>query len=429
MRGGTGGTRYSLNLGYLATEGINALEGNNPDKDGYERASASASLRQRLWAGGEARLHFLRAQGTTEYDSSSDPASDYEDEIVQQSVSGSLRQTVSQAWQARLRVGESRDESEIRQDGSRTDFYDTRRQEASWTNNLYVTGSQEVVLGADYRDDRVDSSQDFAEESRYNQAVFGQWLGSWNPLEMALGLRYDDNEAYGEHTTGNANLGYRLSESLKLVASYGTAFKAPTFNELYFPGFGNPDLEPEESRSGELGLEGRTQLGTWEIRVFETRIDQLIVNADTNGDGWVDTPVNLGEARIRGGELAADLARGGWRARPSVSYLDPEDLETGNQLPRRAKVSGSLDVRKRLGSRFSLGGTVVAKGRRYDGVENTEAQEMPAYGLLHLRGSYAFADAWRVRLKASNVLDEDYETAKGYNTPGRTFLVSLSYGG
>jgi vitamin B12 transporter len=429
VRGGTDGTRYSLNLGYVATEGINALEDNNPDEDGYERASASASLRQQVWSGGEAELKFMRAQGTTEYDNSFDPNGDYEDEFVQQSVAGTLSQTVSDAWRSRIRVGESRDESEINVDGSRTDFYDTRRLEASWRNNLYLTGTQEAVLGLDYRDDRVDSNRDYAEDSRSNKAVYGQWQGSWDPLAAGLSLRFDDNEAYGEHTTGNADLGYRLSDGLKLVASYGTAFKAPTFNELFYPGFSNPDLEAEESRSGEVGLEGRFALGSWELRAFETRIEQLIVNADTDGDGFVDTPVNLGEARIRGMELGADLGMAGWRVRPSASYLDPEDTDSGNQLPRRAKFSGNLDIQKRLGERLSLGATVVAKGKRYDGVENTEAQEMPAYGLLHLRASYAFADSWQVRFKANNVLEEDYESAKGYNTLGRTFFASLSYGG
>ena len=215
------------------------------------------------------------------------------------------------------------------------------------------------------------------------------------------------------------------------MASYGTAFKAPTFNDLYWPAgrfgfFGNPDLEPEESRSAELGVEGRTGWGSWEFRIFETRVQELIVFADTNNDGWVDTPVNLGEAQIRGAELSADLAGGGWRVRPSVTYLEPEDEETGNLLPRRAEKSGSLDVQRTWAGRWTLGGTVLAKSKRYDDAANTE--EMPAYGLLHLRGSYAFAEAWRLRLEANNVLDEDYQTTKGFNSLGRTFFVSLSYG-
>ncbi|MFP4615124.1 MAG: TonB-dependent receptor domain-containing protein [Thiohalorhabdus sp.] len=437
VRGGSADTRYSLGLDHVATEGIDALDGGNPDHDGYERTAASASLEQELWAGGEVGLDFMRAEGVTEYDSPSEPDADQEDEIVQQSAAATFRQSVGAVWDTRLRVGESRDESEILKDGERTDFHGTRRQEASWSNSLYVTDFQELVLGADFREDRLDydleSGGEYAEDSRYNRAAFGQWLADWRPVEVGLGLRHDDNEAYGAHTTGNANLGFRLAERLKLVASYGTAFKAPTFNDLYWPDgrfgfFGNPDLKPEESRTAELGLEGRAGWGSWELRAFETRVEELIVNVDTNNDGWVDTPENLAEARIRGAELSADLHKGGWRVRPSVTYLEPEDEETGNQLPRRAKASGTLDVQKTWTDRWAFGGTVEAKGKRYDGVENTDEQEMPGYALLHLRGSRALGDAWRLEVEANNVLDKDYERVQGYNTHGREFFVSLSYG-
>lgn len=433
VSGGSDRTRFSMSLDHVATDGIDAQDGGNPDDDGYERTSVSASLEQELWSGAEVGLDFLRAEGTTEYDNSFDPVGvDHSDEIVQQSLAARFQQSIGNSWDTRLRVGESRDESDILKDGQRTDFYETRRREASWTNSLYVTNYQELVLGADYREDRVDSSRDYVEDSRYNQAVFGQWLADWRFVEAGIGLRYDDNEAFGSHTTGNANLGFRLAQGVKLVASYGTAFKAPTFNDLYWPSTpffsGNPDLEPEESRSAEIGLEGRTDWGTWELRAFETRVDELIVNADTNGDGFVDTPLNLNEARIRGAEMAADLSGAGWRVRPSVSYLQPEDEKTGNQLPQRAKGSGTLDVQKRWADQFSLGGTLVAKGKRYSGVENTDDQELPGYALLHLRGSQALGQDWRLNLKANNVLDKDYQTVKGYNALGRTYFVSLSYG-
>ncbi|KPV39063.1 hypothetical protein AN478_12170 [Thiohalorhabdus denitrificans] len=428
VRGGSAGTRYSLGLDHVATEGIDVQDGGNPDHDGYERTSASASLKQQLWTGAEAGLDFMRAEGTTEFDRSWEPDIDHEDEIVQQSAAATFLQSMGAVWDTRLRVGEGRDESEIFKDGQRTDFYETRRLEGSWTNSFYVTDYQELVLGADYQQDQVDSSRDYAADSRYNRAVFAQWLADWRPVEVGLGLRHDDNEAYGEHTTGNANLGFRLSEGLKLVASYGTAFKAPTFNQLYYPGFSNPGLKPEESRSTELGLEGRAGWGSWELRVFETRVEDLIVNVDTNEDGWVDTPVNLAEARIRGAELSADLNKGGWRVRPAVTYLEPEDEETGNQLPRRAKASGALDIQKTWADRWAFGGTVVAKGPRYDRVDNTDEQEMPGYALLHLRGSRSLGSVWRLKVEANNILDKDYELAQGYNTHGREFFVSLSYG-
>ena len=64
---------------------------------------------------------------------------------------------------------------------------------------------------------------------------------------------------------------------MRLLASYGTAFKAPSFNELYFPFFGNPDLDPEQSRSAELGVSGELQGRNWSVNAYQTDVDDLIV--------------------------------------------------------------------------------------------------------------------------------------------------------
>ena len=290
LRGGSGGTRYSANVSYLDSEWINVQEGNNPDDDGYENASASVSLTQYVGETGEVGLSALRAEGTSEYDgdypSSYDPANpiDYETDFVEQSAQLHYRQMIGSVWRTTLQAGESRDEQDYLEDGNQTAHYDTRRTEGSWENQFFLTRSQELLIGADYRLDRVDaggedflgnpwdSSTDFEEDSRENRAVFANW--NWDPerFQAQLGLRYDDNEAYGDHTTGDVTLGYRFMEGLRLVGSYGTAFKAPTFNQLYSPllgGYGNPELDAETSESKEIGLLGDHDWGSWEIRAFD----------------------------------------------------------------------------------------------------------------------------------------------------------------
>lgn len=444
LRGGSDGTRYSANLSYLESEWINVQEGNNPDDDGYENASASVSLEQDVGEGGSLKLSGLHAEGTSEYDGDYpayyDPnnPTDYETDFVEQSAQIRYGHMIGSLWRTTVQFGESRDEQDYLEDGEQTAHYDTRRTEGSWENQFFPTGNQEVLIGADYRLDRVDaagedffgnpwdSSSDFREDNRENRAVFGNW--SWNPesFQGQLGLRYDDNEAYGDHTTGDVTLGYRLTQELRLVGSYGTAFKAPTFNQLYSPllgGYGNPDLEAETSQTKEVGLLGDHSWGSWEIRTYETQIQDLIQTVST-GTGTYEAR-NVEDARIRGLELSAEVSQRGWRIRPSLTFLDPENENSANQLARRAEQTAKMDVQRQW-DHWSLGGSVFAQSERYNDADNTE--ELAGYGLVNLRGGYRFADSWQIRAKANNLLDKDYQTAKGYNQPGRNYFVSLSYG-
>jgi vitamin B12 transporter len=430
VSGGAGGTTFSVNLSRFATDGIDAQEGGEPDDDGYDNNSASLSLGQELWQGGRAEFSFLRAEGTNEFDGSSVNETDF----IQQSAQARFEQTVNAYWDTSLQFGESRDEADNFLNGSRQSFFDTRRLEGTWKNHIFPSRHQEIVLGVDYRLDKVDaagedllgnpwsSSSDFGNDSRENRAGFGRWSWKGERFQTQLGLRYDDNENFGSHTNGDVTLGYRLNKALRLTASYGTAFKAPTFNELYFPGFGNPDLEAETSRSAEIGLLGNAEWGTWEIRTFQTEIDDLIDFRSTP-DGFM--PINVEEAEIRGLELAAKVRRNGWQVRPSLTFLDPENANTRNQLRRRAEQTFKLDVQRRWAN-WTLGGDVLAKSERYDDADNTE--RLGGYGLVNLRAAYRVNDRWQLQVKGNNVLDKEYQTALGYNSLGRTVFASVSYG-
>jgi outer membrane cobalamin receptor len=113
------------------------------------------------------------------------------------------------------------------------------------------------------------------------------------------------------------------------VAQYGTAFRAPTFNELYYPFFGNPTLEPEESRSAELAARGQAGGVHWRVSLFDTHIDDLI-GFDANY-----APANIDKARILGVETGATLAVRDWTVEAGLTFLDPESsagFTDGNQL-------------------------------------------------------------------------------------------------
>jgi vitamin B12 transporter len=365
----------------------------------------------------------MRAWGTNEYDGFQ-AGSDYETDYVEQSVQAGYRQSVNRYWETDIQLGEARDEAANLTDGARTSVFDTRRLEATWENRFFPAPGHTLLAGIDLRDDRIDSTTQYAEDSRYNRAAFGHWSWQGERLGIEAGLRHDDNEAYGAHTTGDLGIGYRLLPELRATASYGTAFKAPTFNQLYFPGFGNPSLDAETSATAELGLLGRHGWGTWELRAFDTRIADLIQTVQVAQ--FTYRARNVSEARIRGLEASADMRLDGWRIRPSGTVLDAENEDTGNELARRAPATVKLDVERRLGP-WTLGGSVIAKDARYDDADNTD--RLGGYGLLGLRAAYRIGDKWRIRVSGSNVLDKAYEPVGGYNALGRTVEATLSYGG
>jgi len=236
-------------------------------------------------------------------------------------------------------------------------------------------------------------------------------------------VRRDDNDQFGGHTTGSLAWGLDFEHGFRLTASAGTAFKAPTFNELYFPFYGNPDLRPEESDSVDVGLAQRSDAWHWQLDAYQTHIDDLIVY-----DISLFMANNLEEARIRGAELTGGVTWAEWDFNASASYVDPRNRSTGDNfdkvLPRRSRATGRIDVDRVFGD-WRIGATLLGEGRRYDDVANT--LEVGGFSTFDLRAEWRLADAWTLQARASNVFDHDYQTAAYYAQAGREFGLTLRY--
>ncbi len=325
-------------------------------------------------------------------------------------------------WRMSLSGGRSRDLSDNFFNGAFNSTFDTERRSASWQNDFALAAQHRLTLGADWLDDRVDGTTAFPVDSRDNAAGFGQYQGRFGEHDITLAARRDHNQQFGGHTTGSVAWGYRFSPTLRLMASWGSAFKAPTFNELYFPFFGNPNLKPEESDSFELGISGEHAAVAWSLNAYQTNIDQLIgFDASFN-------PVNVDKARIRGLEAVASTRLAGWDLAGNLSALEPEntghDANRGNQLPRRAKLMGRLDADRAMGA-WRLGASVYGEGRRYDDLANTHP--LGAYMTLDLRAAYAVHRDWTLEGKLANLLDKDYQTARLFNQDGRNVMFTVRY--
>ncbi len=426
VSGGPGNGWFSLHAGEFATRGINATRRSNPvfepDRDAYDNTYGSIRTGYRLAPGTEVELYAWRATGNTEFDS---PGFSDETDFRQNLGAVRLQSRVTPTWTTRLQAGVSEDKTfNFRADGAATPSrFDTQRRIRAWQNDFSLSDRALLTLGYDQQEDRVTSTANLLKNSRDNHAWFGVYQAELASHSLQASLRRDDNEQFGRHDTGSLAYGYALSPRYRLYASYGTAFRAPTFVDLYWPdpvfSTGNPNLRPEESRSVELGLAGRSAPLHWTLNLFHTRIENLIVLT-----GPTFLPDNLSQAAVDGVELGAATTVDPWHVAANVTLLDPRNTDSGKYLQRRSRQAARLDVDRQLG-KARLGATLLAEGARYDDPANQV--RLTGYALLNLRAEWTLSRDWRLAARAENILDKDYETVAGYNTLGRSVFVSVLY--
>jgi vitamin B12 transporter len=415
-------TSYSINAGYLSTDGFDSLQSNNNDEDGYENASLSANIKQELSNTSSLAFNFLHATGTNEYDSSYYPSAFMESDFTQ--TSGGITYTAApmKSWELILKASQSHDKNENFQNNVDTGVFITDRDMYSWQNNFTFSDDLILTAGVDFQKDKVSSSTTtYDKTSRDNTGYYvqQQWLGNKNDLTAAL--RLDDNQTFGNKTTGNIAWGHSFANATKIITSYGTAFKAPTFNDLYWPdtgfGGGNPNLKPEESNTTEIELRKKHAWGKTSVSVYNTQIENLI-------SGW--PPVNVNKAEISGIEIRLSTNIFGWETKAEYALLDPRDTVTDKILQYRSQQTLRIDMDKKAG-KWSTGMSFIGQGYRFNDTANTD--RVSGYGIINLRASYAMTKKLLVKWKIDNVLDKKYEITRDYNNSGITGFVSLVYQG
>lgn len=414
----TDSTRFSLSGLHKETDGTEIAE-DGEDK-GFRNTAGVGRIVHELPGGGEASVVMMQSEGNTEFDGGNT-------DFLIRTAGFKLDAPVSDYWDSSIQLSESVDEQDNFRDAGDS-FFNTKTRTARWENTL-TTGVHELALGGELQSDEVASSTDFDEDSRTNAALFSQLRLNFGPTDLQLSLRGDDNEAYGRQETGGVALGHSLDRSHRVRVSYGTSFRAPTFNDLYYPletfSFGgtyagNPDLKPEEGSSVEVGFSGRYEIWYWDAAIYQLDVDDLIEIETVNGDS---RPVNVREARIRGIEVGTGLMVGNWDIATQLTLLDPRDRETDNRLRRRSHQSLRVDVDRTLGA-WSFGGTVQASGYRYDDQDNED--RLPGYATLDLRAGWEFAKDWQARLTLKNVTDKQYSTALRFD--GTEYLAAGTAG-
>ncbi|MDP3440669.1 MAG: TonB-dependent receptor [Azonexus sp.] len=433
--GGQNGWRYALNASVYETRGFNGIKNPkntayNEDRDGFKNKSISGNLAYSFAPGHEAGMSVFHSDGENKYDggfSKTSAARDYRNQLAVSNVSTYLKNALTRDWTSTLRLGQSIDDAENTTDGIRNSLFRTEQNLYSWQNDI-KTGFGTFLLGVERLDQRVSGTGNYAAEQRTIDSVLAGWNGNYQAHRLQANFRYDDNSQFGGKTTGSIAYGYRFNPNWRANIGYGTAFKAPSFNDLYYPltygSYGNPNLLPESSRSREAAIHYESGLHHVSLTWFSNDVKNLISWVETPPGSYAYTPSNIGNAQIKGATLAYDGQLSNFNLQANYNYLDPRDSDTGHQLARRAKHFGAASLGQQLGP-WEWRAEIVASDSRFDSNANT--RKMAGYAVTNLYGAYRFSGDWSVFARVNNLFDRDYELAADFATPGLNAFLGVRY--
>lgn len=426
LSGGDQQTTFNLSASLDEMSGFDRTHksfDSDADHDAYRNKAFSFSLAHAFTDRVKAGVNVLEQRGKTEYD---DPFGRYDEDsdsylptqpyykFTVSSVSTYLDVQATDQWSTKLTLGHSEDKSSNYDKlFPKVDDFNTYRDSATWLNTLTLTEQHSLLFGADYLKDKLRSTGGFTKTSRWNQAAFIQHNYRGELLGTELGLRHDKNQQFGNKNTWNAALTFPIGDRNDLTLAYSEGFRAPTFNDLYWPFMGNEELKPEESKGYELQL--RSQIAEdlrLEASLYQLNIKDLIVY-----DRDSKFMQNINKARINGFEASLLHKIYDLDGSLNISIIDPRDRKSGHQLPRRAKRTLSYDLDKQLGA-FGMGATWKLASSSYNKADNARA--IAGYGTLDLRGSWQANDELGFDLRLGNIFDKGYTRAQ-YSYQGSNY--------
>ncbi|WP_191601782.1 TonB-dependent receptor domain-containing protein [Marinomonas algicola] len=406
LSGASNHSQYLLSVGSFKTDGDIIKEGEG--EQGYENENLLLNLGHKFASGARISGLIMNSEGRNHYVGDEN---DYQVQVIGLGVSV----PVLEDWDTELKLSQTRNESTTLSSG---DKYDTKTQTARWSNTIW-SGDHEFVVGAETSEDRIEVTR-YQAPDRRNEAAFAQSLFDFGSTSLQLNIRQDHNSAYGDSTTGGIAAGYKLDEIHTVRASYGKAFEAPTFNDLYYPNSGDPTLKATKSETLELGIRADHDAMFWDAAVFDASYGDMVIWSNYTGS-WAAYNV---DSKVQGVELASGITLDQWQLRAAFTWLDAKDQDTGFQLPKRAQRSARFSA-DRLFDKGQAGITLMGATGRATTLGSAET--LTGYVTINVRASYDFATDWKAEISVKNALDKSYQTAKGYFNPGRGVFLTLNY--
>ena len=441
VRGTNGIIGYSLGVSHEKASGISVI--NNPASDSFNAdadRSTSTSIDAKLIANihknHSLTLSLLQSLGEYQFDGTPYPNPlglnrTTSDAVAKPRLSNALLKWEAQwlpQWKSSLSVGTSDDDSVSEYfrfaDGAAggNNKFNTSRRQLTWQNDISL-GKDVLSLMLENRSEAVDSSTAYTVSRRDIRSALVSYAlnrADWNALAV---LRNDDNSQFGSFTNWALSGGYRLTSNLRAVASIGTSFQAPSFNQLYFPNFGNAALTPQRNRSEEIGL--RYRQGSLNLGAVVYRNDiQGFINPSNN--------VQSSRAVLRGVTLSADTQVGATSYALSYDYADPRSFSSfaasnDLRLVRIAQNVLNARVSHRMNDIDLFGELKVSSDREDNNLAFNGRDTLPGYGLLNLGVNWRIRKDLSLLARVNIVTDAQYSLANSYSTPGRNVFVTLAW--
>lgn len=444
VSGGTSLVNYSLGVSRIDTDGISSAgeKYGNTEKDGYKNTSVSTRLGLTPTENLDVDLILKYSDSTSDIDnaggaSGDDPNNVYETRRLFARAVADLA-LLDGLWEQKLGVSLS-DHSRNNDNGKdpahpndlvRSSF-DSSLYKVDWQHDLYLHETNTITAGVEYEEEEGNSdyysesswgpySSTFDKRSAHTAGYYVQDRAKFkDSLFATLGVRVDDHSKFGSETTYRATAAYLIKPSgTKLKGAYGTGFKAPSLYQLYSQ-YGDPNLGPEKSTGWDVGVEQSLLGGRVSVSAtyFHNDFENLI-----EYDSTASMYSNVAGARTEGVELYASLSpHDNIDLRAGYTYTDTEDKSTGEALRRRARNKVTADFNWRFHGKGNVNVGVVYVGSR-DDLDYSAWPATPvtldSYTLVDLAASYHVTDNVQLTGRVENLLDEDYEEAKGYGTSG-----------
>lgn len=410
-----------LNLGYETQTGFDVLQGSDPDEDGYTNRNFGANLTVDLQSMGEISALLQLNSGVTAYDNNWDSVDDSIDKNRFESSHLSLGwNNEFGRYQHDLKLSLSADHSDSKRNATNwttfetyvaEDKFSTKRNQIDYVVVGELDESTTISGGLNwYKDDVGGSSNSYIKETREVAAAF---LGSHYKVDnwlLSANARYDDDQQFGNETTYNIALGYEINSEITVRASQNTGFKAPTFNDLYYPEPypGNPNLIPETSLNKELGFKYLNNGVLVDVAVFDNNIDNLIA--------WSGIPKNINKSIQQGLEASAEFSVYGIENTVNFTYIDAYQPTIINEEKVEVKQvyvaprTFNWQLRKQF-DRLQLNLAISHKDSR----KGRLVAELPAYTVVDLSANFQVKENLKFSLKVENLLDKQYDAVDAYS--------------
>jgi vitamin B12 transporter len=298
-----------------------------------------------------------------------------------------------------------------------------------YVGRVAASESTSVIFGGDTEMERVYvvGGDDL---SRYQLGMFGELqIGLNDRIFFTGGLRYDENEDFGEHVSARLTSAYIVPTdadgALKLRASAGSGFRAPSLYEVSTNrGAAVPmaDLQEESSSGYDIGLEYYRNSGlSAQLTWFEQSIDDEIVYDMENWTGYLQAD---GRSHSKGAELQLTLPVAAWA---QIDAVFTRNLtQAADDLPRIRRPGKTANVALYL---YPLEDLVLLVNNRWESgaVDGADRVAMDRYEVLDISASFKVLPMWEIFGRVENALDEHYQELPGYNTSRRAAYLGTRF--